>query len=56
MKKGDVPAGIIFEQLSAIKNMHNSATSSTIDEEDLIAVIISAAPEDYQAVLTNEQL
>jgi hypothetical protein len=54
MKRGDDPR-VIFEQLSAVKNMYNTATSK-IKEEDLIAVVIAAAPKDYQGVLTNEQL
>ena len=44
----------LFEQISAIQNRYNNA-SRKIDEEDLIAVILKAAPKDYQAVLTVEQ-
>jgi hypothetical protein len=53
-KKAADPA-TLFEQLSAIKNQYNTATRK-IEEEDLIAVIVDAAPEQYQSVLTNEQL
>ena len=44
----------IFEQLSEIKNLYNTATKK-IDEEDLIAVVLDAAPKDYQSVLTGKQ-
>jgi hypothetical protein len=54
MKKDQYPA-LFFEQLSAIKNWYNTK-KSTIDEADLITVILDTAPEDYQAVITNEQL
>jgi hypothetical protein len=52
MKRGEDP-GATFEQLSAVKKMYNTSTSK-IEEEDLIAVVIAAAPKDYQSVLTNE--
>jgi hypothetical protein len=54
MKKDADPV-TLFEQLSAIKNRYNTA-SRKIEEEDLIAVVIDAAPEQYQLVLTNKQL
>jgi hypothetical protein len=54
IKKGQDPE-LIFEQISAIKNQYNTSTS-TVSKEDLIAVIIDAAPQEHQAVLTNEQL
>ena len=54
MKKEQDPASI-FEQLSSIKNRYNTK-KSTIDEADLIAVVLDAAPKEYQAVLTNGQL
>jgi hypothetical protein len=54
MKKEQDPASI-FEQLSSIKNRYNMK-KSMIDEADLITVVLNAAPKEYQAVLTNEQL
>jgi hypothetical protein len=45
---------MLFELISAIQNRYNNA-SRKIDEEDLIAVILKAAPKDYQVVLTIEQ-
>jgi hypothetical protein len=54
LKKGADPA-TLFEQLSLIENKYNTLTR-TIDSEDLIAVVIDAAPVEYQSVLTNEQL
>lgn len=53
MKANQDPTSL-FEQISAIQNRYNNA-SRKIDEEDLIAVILKAAPKDYQAVLTVEQ-
>jgi len=44
----------LFKQITAIQNRYNNA-SRKIDEEYLIAVILKAAPKDYQAVLTVEQ-
>jgi hypothetical protein len=54
LKKNEDPA-TLFEQLSALENKCNTS-SRKIDEEDLIAVVIDAAPDQYQSVLTNEQL
>jgi hypothetical protein len=54
MKKKENPS-TLFEQLSAIKNRYNT-TQKKIEEEDLMAVVISAAPPEYQAVLTSVQL
>jgi hypothetical protein len=53
--KQDADPATLFEQLSAIENRYNTA-SRKIKEEDLIAVVIDAAPEQYQSLLTNEQL
>jgi gag-polypeptide of LTR copia-type/Zinc knuckle len=53
MKKGSNPA-TIFEQLSTIKNRYNTMTRR-LDDEDKIAVVLSAAPDEYQAMLMNEQ-
>ena len=44
MKKDDDPA-VLFEQISVIQNKFNTA-QSTIDEEELIAVVISVAPRE----------
>jgi hypothetical protein len=54
MKKKDDPA-TIFEQRSYIKNQYNTKDRK-IHEADLIAVVIDAAPVEYQGVLTTEQL
>ena len=53
MKKGADPA-TLFAQLNVIENQY-TAQDRTIDEGDLIAVVLDAAPEEYQAVLTAEQ-
>jgi len=53
MKKNQDPA-TLFEQVSSIENQCN-APGVKIDEGDLIAVILDAAPEEYHAVLTLEQ-
>jgi hypothetical protein len=52
MKKDADPV-TLFEQLSAIENRYNTA-SRKIEEEDLIAVVIDAAPKHYQSVLTKK--
>ena len=52
MKKGEDPV-TLFEQISSIENKYNK--NGKIDEEDLIAVVLDAAPSDYQSVLTIEQ-
>ena len=44
----------LFEQLSSIENKCDTSTRQ-IDEEDLIAVILDAAPKEYKSVLTAEQ-
>ena len=55
MKKNDDPA-TLFEQLSVVRNKYNSPSSTAqLSKEELIAVIIDAAHEDYQSVLTAEQ-
>jgi hypothetical protein len=53
MKKGDDPA-VIFEQISSIRNQFNNALI-TIDNDNLIAVVLDAATVEYQSVLTSEQ-
>ena len=53
MKKGEDPA-TIFEQIGAIENRFASG-AGTIAAEELIAVVVSVATEEYAAVLTTEQ-
>jgi hypothetical protein len=53
MKKNDDPA-VLFNQITSIKQMYNSSTKK-IDEEDLIAVVLTKAPIEYQSLLTAEQ-
>ena len=53
MNKNEDPK-TLFEQIGAVRNAYNTRAKK-IDEEDLIAVILDAAPERYQAVLTAEQ-
>jgi hypothetical protein len=43
----------LFEQVSEIKNRYNTP-QHTIDEEDLIAVVMRAAPDEYVGVITSE--
>jgi hypothetical protein len=52
-KKSEDPA-TLFEQISSIEYKYNTSTKH-IDEEDLIAVILDAAPMEYQSILTTEQ-
>ncbi len=60
MKKSDDPA-TLFEKIAAIENQYTalarhagSATNVTIDEDDILGVIIDTAPEEYQAVINSE--
>jgi hypothetical protein len=53
MKRNADPA-TLFEQISSIENQYN-APGKKIEEADLIAVVLDAAPAEYQAVLTAEQ-
>ena len=50
MSKGQDPAKL-FEQIYSIQNR----SKIEIPEEDFVAVVLDAASEEYQAVLTNEQ-
>ena len=52
MKKGKDPA-TLFEQICRIENKYNTAVRK-IDEDDLVAVVLDAAPAEYQAVLACE--
>jgi hypothetical protein len=54
MKKGSDPASL-FEQISSVENRFNIGTRGRIDQDDLIAVVLDAAPQEYQALLTGEQ-
>lgn len=53
MRKDDDPAKL-FEQISAIENKFNKP-GNIIPEEELIAVVISSAPESYTLLLTAEE-
>jgi hypothetical protein len=53
MKKGTDPA-TLFEQISSVENKYNTATKK-IDQDDLIAVVLDAAPTEYRSLLTSEQ-
>ena len=53
MKKANDPSKL-FDQLKRIKNKYAHA-GMTVKDEDLIAVVLSAAPKEYQAVLLAEQ-
>ncbi len=51
MSAGEDPS-TLFEQINTVKNEYNSS-GKKIDEEDLIAVVLVAAPKDYQSLLTS---
>jgi hypothetical protein len=53
MKPHEDPAKL-FNQISSLKQKYNTSTKK-IDDEDLIAVVLSQAPPSYQALLTSEQ-
>jgi hypothetical protein len=53
MKKNEDPA-TLFEQISSIKYKFNMSARH-IEEEDLIALVLDAAPQEYQSLLTAEQ-
>jgi hypothetical protein len=52
MKKGDGPPTLLLEQIRTDKH----ALTRMIEKEDLTAVVIDAAPQEYQSVLVSEQL
>jgi hypothetical protein len=54
MKKGSDPVEL-FNQISAVK-VRYERPGNTIDENELIAIVISVAPSTYQGVLTSEQM
>jgi hypothetical protein len=53
MRKGSDPA-LMFEQLSSIQEKY-LPPGETIDERDLIAIVLAAAPMEYQSCLTDLQ-
>ena len=55
MKKNEDPTAM-FERISLIENQYNDPVSGRIiDPEDLIATVLSAAPDEYKSLLTSEQ-
>lgn len=57
MEKNDDPA-TLFEQISKIQNRFKKDSQGndiTLDKEDLISIVLAAAPEEYQSILTIEQ-
>jgi hypothetical protein len=54
MKPNGNPA-VIFEQISTIKNRYCNGSTRTIDDEDLIAVVLDAATKEYSSILQCEQ-
>jgi hypothetical protein len=50
MKKGSDPA-ILFETLAEIEDKYDGS----VDEADLIAIVLDAATDEYQSVLTAEE-
>ena len=53
MKPEEAPS-VLFEQLSAIQNQVNN-TAYEVAEEDLMAVVFNAAPNEYQTLLSVER-
>lgn len=53
MKKKEDPK-TLFEQVATIQNWYNSATKK-LPKDQLIAVVLRAAPEAYASILTSEQ-
>ena len=54
MKDNQNPS-ILFESISSIKNRFNGNTTCKVEDIDLVAVVLDAAPASYKAVLTAEQ-
>ena len=52
MKNDDDPS--VIEQISQIQNCFGSA-ARTIEDGDLFATALAAAPSEYRSVLTTEQ-
>ena len=53
MKKDKNPL-TLFEQLSAIENQHRMP-GMKVDEEEKIAIVIDAAPHEYQALISSKR-
>ena len=53
MKNDDDPS-VLFKQISQIQNCFGSV-AHTIEDGDLIATALAAAPSEYRSVLTTEQ-
>ena len=53
MKKNEDPK-TLFEQIAAIQNWYNTG-NKVLPKEQLIAVVIKAAPKEYMSVITSEQ-
>jgi hypothetical protein len=53
MKKGEDPV-TLFKQLRNIENRYNTATQ-TLEEDNMIAVVLGAATSEYQSIVTAKQ-
>jgi hypothetical protein len=53
MKNNEDPE-TLFEQLAEIEPIYNGI-GKTSDQDDLVVLVLTAAPKDYHAVLTAEQ-
>jgi hypothetical protein len=51
MKKNEDPS-TLFEHLAEIETIYNGM-GKTIDQDDSVDVVLTAAPKDYHAVLTT---
>jgi hypothetical protein len=54
MKKKEDPKAL-FEQVAKIQNWYNSGSKKKVDIDQLIAVVMKAAPREYASVLNAEQ-
>jgi hypothetical protein len=54
MQKKEDPK-VLFEQVAKIQNWYNSGSKKKVDKEQLIAVVMKAAPREYASVLNAEQ-
>ncbi len=55
MKKKEDPK-ILFEQIAKIQNWYNSGSTKKVDKDQLIAVVMKAAPKEYASILNTEQI
>lgn len=53
MKKCEDPK-TLFDQVATIQNWYNT-DSRQVDSDQLIAIVVKAAPDEYASVLTSEQ-